>query len=171
MPRLVLYIVIGLAFGVFDWYYLDVLAHFPWGPLGQSILVVPVILLLNYGVWLVPVIPIAWRESRASRKIQNAILAAAATWSSAIFGYYAYYTLLLSLGVLPNLANLNVFGDRTAGFWEDWTAMFQKVILSQFLEWIVIAVVGGSVIGAGVYLLWKNRSGKGTRTADLESGL
>ena len=57
--RWLLYSLIGLAFGLIDWYYLDLLAHFPWGSLGQSPLVIPIIIAMNYGIWLVPVVPIA----------------------------------------------------------------------------------------------------------------
>jgi hypothetical protein len=45
---------IGLIFGIIDWFYLDWLAHISWGNLGQTILVVPIILAMNYGIWLVP---------------------------------------------------------------------------------------------------------------------
>jgi hypothetical protein len=153
MKRFGVYFVLGLAFGVLDWYYLDGLAHFPWGSFGNSIFVVPVIILLNYGIWLVPILPIAWRETRAGRGIRFPMLAGILTWSGAIFSYYAYYAILLSLGVLPNLENLNVFGDRYPGFWSDWLVTFQKVILNQFIEWIVIAMIGGGVIGACMYVL------------------
>jgi len=154
------YALIGLLFGIADWYYLDLLAHFNWGNFGSSILVIPIFLLLNYGFWLVPILPIVVVESRRGSRILSPVLAGVITWSSAIASYYAFYTVLLSLGVLPHLAGLNVFGDRYPGFWEDWMAVFRKIILAQFFEWIVIAIVGGGLIGAVVsfvYRTWINR--------------
>ncbi len=40
MKRFGVYFVLGLVFGVLDWYYLDGLAYFPWGSFGNSIFVV-----------------------------------------------------------------------------------------------------------------------------------
>lgn len=160
MNRWLKYTLIGLGFGILDWYYLDLLAHFSWGPLGNSILVIPFILLLNYGIWLVPVIPVTWVEARRGKGALIPALAGVLTWSCAIFSYYAYYTVLLSLGVLPNLQHLGLLGERYPGFWQDWLAMFQRIIANQFLEWIPIAMIGGGITGALVYQLrqyWSRR--------------
>ncbi len=116
--------------------------------------------LLNYGFWLVPILPVVLVESRREVGILYPVLAGVITWCSAIVSYYAYYTVLLSLGVLPHLEGMIVFGDRYPGFWEDWAAVFQKIILAQFFEWIVIAIVGGGLLGAVIslaYRAWINR--------------
>ena len=163
MNRWLKYALVGLAFGILDWYYLDLLAHFPWGSFGDSILVVPVIILLNYGIWLVPVIPVVWLEARRNQRLLYPILAGMLTWSCAIFSYYAYYTLLLSIGALPHLESLSLFARRYPGFWQEWGTMFQRIILDQFLEWIIIAILGGAVIAALVtwlYQKWSRRSTK-----------
>lgn len=153
MKRFEIYLIVGLIFGVLDWYYLDGLAHFPWGSFGESFFVVPVILLMNYGIWLIPIVPVAWLESRASHQMLYPVLAGVLTWCSAIFSYYAYYTFLFALGRLPNLESLIIFGERYPGFWNDWWAVFQKIILNQFFEWIIIAVIGGGTIGVLFHLL------------------
>ena len=116
-------------------------------------MVVPVILLMNYGIWLVPILPDTWHETHLSHSIRFSMLAGVVTWSGAIFSYYVYYAILLSLGVLPQMEYLNVFGDRYPGFWNDWMAVFQKVILNQLIEWILIAWIGGAIVGACVYAL------------------
>lgn len=74
--------------------------------------------------------------------------------------YYTYYAILLSTGRLPNLAHLNLFGTRYAGFWRDYWAMFNKIILFQFLEWVPIAVIGGSIIATLFWWLLKKRKTK-----------
>lgn len=146
--RFSLYALIGLLFGILDWFYLDWLAHISWGSLGQSILVVPIILVMNYGIWLVPIVPVTIYETSLSQKIRNSILAGVITWSCAILSYYAYYAALLSLGKLIHLEHMNIFGEKDATFWYYYWQMFKGIILNQFFEWIIIAVIGGAVIGA-----------------------
>ena len=76
------------------------------------------------------------------------MLAGMLTWSCAIFSYYAYYAVLLSLGKLPHLEHLNIFGTKDEAFWAEYWRMFNTIITGQFLEWIFIALIGGAVIGA-----------------------
>ena len=146
--RFLFYTIIGLVFGVLDWFYLNWLAYLNWGGFGQSFLVVPVILLMNYGIWLVPFLPVVIYEGRRSEKIGRPMLAGALTWSCSIFSYYAYYSILLSTGKLIQLEHLNIFGEKYTTFWPEYWAMFDRIILSQFLEWIIIAIIGGASIGA-----------------------
>jgi len=56
--RFTAYALIGLFFGILDWFYLDWLAHFQWGALSESLLVIPFILLMNYGIWVKPGAPV-----------------------------------------------------------------------------------------------------------------
>lgn len=151
--RFLLYTLAGLVFGVIDWFYLNWLAHISWGGLEQSILAVPVILLMNFGIWLVPLIPAVIFEVRHSDKMIFPVLAGALTWCCAIFSYYLYYAVLLSLGKLINLEHLNIFGEKHESFWPEYWEMFKRVILDQFFEWIFIAIIGGAVVGALTFRL------------------
>ena len=146
--RFLLYALIGLVFGVLDWFYLDWLAHLEWGSLGESVLVVPVIIAMNFGIWLVPLIPIVLYEAKQTLRLINPIAAGILTWSCAILSYYLFYWLLLSLGRLVHLEHLNVFGEKYPNFWSEYWGMFQRIILGQFIEWIIIALIGGAVLGA-----------------------
>lgn len=147
--RFLLYALVGLNFGIIDWFYLNWLAHISWGTVGEeSILVLPIVVGMNYGIWLVPIIPVAIYEARHARRIRNPMLAGMLTWSCAIFSYYVYYAILLSLGKLINLEHLNIFGDKSETFWSEYWHMFNRIILGQFIEWIIIAVIGGAIIGA-----------------------
>jgi len=150
---------IGLVFGIIDWFYLDWLAHISWGALGQSILVIPIIILMNYGIWLVPIILAVIIVSRKAQKIWDPILVGIITWIFALVGYYTYYWVLLSLGKLPNLKNLNIFGEKKPGFWPEYWQMFRRVILVQFLEWSLIAIIGGAVIGALAWWIFRKKPG------------
>lgn len=151
--RWFLYGLVGLLFGIADWYYLDGLAHFKWGAFGNSLLVVPVIIALNYGIWLLPVLPIAIYESRTSCSARQTALAGALCWSTSIIGYYIYYTLLLAFRGLPNMEHLLIIGERQAGFWHEWSIAFKNIILNQVLEWLPIAIVGGCLVGLLVWWL------------------
>ncbi len=81
------YTLVGLVFGIADWYFLDLLASLARIPalsdqLNQTsglLRLFAVILLigLNYGIWLVPVIPVAVVEMKQSRSIRLAAMAAA----------------------------------------------------------------------------------------------
>jgi hypothetical protein len=151
--RFFLYALVGLIFGIIDWFYLDWLAHISWGSLGESILVVPIIIVMNYGIWLVPIIPVVIYEARHAEKIIYPMLAGMLTWSCAIFSYYVYYTILLSLGKLIHFEHFNIFGDKDETFWYYYWHMFNGIILGQFLEWIIIAIIGGGAIGALIYAI------------------
>jgi hypothetical protein len=156
--RFLLYAAAGLVFGVMDWYYLDWLAHISWGSLGESLLVIPIIIGMNYGIWLVPIIPIVIYEARKSDKGHFPMLAGVLAWSAATFSYYVYYAVLLSLGKLIHLEHLNIFGEKYEMFWPEYWMMFNRIILGQFLEWIIIAVVGGAVIGSLAFWLLRKKS-------------
>jgi len=79
------------------------------------------------------------------------MLAGILTWSCALFSYYVYYAILLSLGKLIHLEHLNIFGDKYETFWSEFWQMFNRIILGQFIEWMIIALIGGAIIGALVF--------------------
>lgn len=154
--RWLTYILVGLVFGVFDWYFLDLLAT-ALSAIGQDearfaspvarLAIIAVFMGMNFGVWLVPVIPAAIYEVKRSRSIRRAALAAIFIWVAAIFSYYAFYTFLLMFVGLPHLEFM-LFSNRAAPtYWADWWPPFRRVIFDQFFEWIGIAVVGGAIIG------------------------
>lgn len=158
MKRRYLYVLLGLTFGIIDWFYLDWLA-FGFAPkLGEpAIWMIPVMIFMNYGIWLVPLVPAVIFESRKADRIRSPILTGILIWSAAIFSYYTYYGILLSLGKLPNLEYLNIFGEKYGGFWEEYWRKFWRLILVQFLEWIPIAIIGGAIVGALAWWIFKPR--------------
>ena len=104
---------------------------------------------MNYGIWLIPVIPVAIYEMKRSHSIRKAALAAILIWSTAIFSYYTYYAILLMFFGLPNLEFMLFSNHQTVSYWADWWPPFKRVILDQFVEWIGIAVIGGGDCGIG----------------------
>ncbi len=111
MFRWILYTLIGLIFGVLDWYYLNWLTY----DLGRALMVNPILWrvvenILNYGIWLVPITPVVVIESRKAASLKGPAYAGMLTCGAAVLSYYGYYGLLLSLGKLSNWAYLNIFG-------------------------------------------------------------
>ena len=149
MKRWHFYILIGLVFGIFDWFYLDWLSRSLGPNLGENpFIIIPIIIGLNYGIWLVPIIPVVIYETKKANTVKGPVLAAILTWCCALFSYYTYYAVLLSIGKLPHLAHLNGFGERYDGFRQEYGRMFNRIILFQFLEWLPIAVIGGTFLAA-----------------------
>ena len=153
MRRWTLYTLIGLVFGVVDWFYLDWLTF----DLRQALALNPVLekgilTLLNFGVWLVPILPIVIVESRKAASVKGPAYAGMLTWSAAIFSYYGYYALLLSLGKLHGWPYLNIFGPKFDGFWLEYWRRLRYLILEQILQWLPVALVGGALLGI---LAWK----------------
>jgi len=99
--RWLLYILIGLVFGWVDWYFLNLLASFSQNqtlndaifpvPGVLRILIIAIIMGFNYGVWLIPAIPMAIYEMRYSHSLWRGALSAIIVWSMALVSYYAYY--------------------------------------------------------------------------------
>jgi hypothetical protein len=154
--RWLVYILIGLIFGWADWYFLDFLASFSQNqalndavyelPVLFRLVIVGIIIALNYGVWLIPVIPTAVYEMKFSSSVWRAALAAAIVWSAALLSYYAYYTFLLMYIGLPNLDFMLFSNRHAATYWIDFWPPFRRVILDQIVEWIGIGIVGGAII-------------------------
>jgi len=158
MKRWHYYALIGLIFGILDWFYLDWLARGVGPNLGENpLIVIPIIIAMNYGIWLIPIIPVTIFEARKSADIRRTGLAGILTWCCAIFSYYVYYWILLSMGKLVHLEHLNIFGERYDGFWSEYGQMFWRIILAQFLEWLPIAVIGGGLVGVIAWRLFHKR--------------
>lgn len=160
--RWFIYVVIGLCFGILDWYFLDMLAslnqvQYLNGNLPAYVQAFIVILLvsMNYGIWLIPVVPIAFYEMTRSHAIRKAALAAIIIWSTAILSYYTYYAFLLMFVGLPNLDFMLFSNDQAVTYWADWWPPFRRIILDQFIEWIGIALIGGGIVGSMSAYLFK----------------
>jgi hypothetical protein len=108
---------------------------------------VGIIIALNYGVWLIPVIPTAVYEMKFSSSVWRAALAAVTVWSAALLSYYAYYTFLLMFVGLPHLDFMLLSNRHAATYWIDFWPPFRRVIVDQIVEWIGIGIVGGAIIG------------------------
>ena len=152
-----MYIAVGLAFGIADWYFLGLLASLDenqalsdslfQAPENIRLLIVIVLVTLNYGVWLVPVIPAAIYEMKCSHSLRRAAMSAVIVWSAAMLSYYAYYAFMLMFVGLPNMDFMLFANHQSTTYWDDWWPPFKRVILDQFVEWIGVAIIGGAIVG------------------------
>jgi hypothetical protein len=165
MRRWTLYTLIGLVFGILDWFYLDWLTH----DLGRAWMANPALWrvvknILNYGIWLVPILPIVISESRKTPNVKGPAYAGMLTWGAAVLSYYGYYGLLLSLGKLPSWTYLNVFGPKFDGFWLDYWRKLRHIIFEGILQWLPVALVGGALLGILAWRIVHRRQDPGQST-------
>jgi hypothetical protein len=169
--RWLIFIAVGLGFGIADWYFLNLLALFTnnqamnetllQAPELIRVLLVMALVISNYGVWLIPVIPVAIYEMKRSQSLLLAALSAVIVWSAALLSYYTYYAFMLIFIGLPNLDFMLFSNRQSATYWAYMWPPFRRIILVQFVEWIGIAVIGGAIVGTlsafGYHQLSKKR--------------
>lgn len=142
-----LYLAIGILFGMVDFCYLGPLYRF-LDRLGlpESIWFVAWFV-LNPGVWLLPVIPIAWREASVTRSRWLATLASLGTWCAGIIAYYLTNAAQLALFGVPGREELWLFGPRSPQRAANWASVLRYDVLGGMIEWLPVAVVGGALVG------------------------
>jgi hypothetical protein len=167
--RWLIYVLLGLGFGIVDWYFLALLASITKS---QAFLRMPdfvhlplliILMVFNFGVWLIPAIPIAIFETKHSHSWLHAAFAAILVWSMALVGYYVYYAFLLMFFGLPNLNFMLFSNHQSPTYWADWWPPFKRLIVDQLIEWIVIAIIGGAIVGIASWYLQDVVSKKQTK--------
>ena len=85
--RWLIYILIGILFGVFDFYYQE---------FTQSISTSTIMwFIVAWSVWLVPVIPIVLYEAKISKSVVKSVFANILVWSVSVISYYMYIPIKL----------------------------------------------------------------------------
>jgi hypothetical protein len=151
--RWFIYIVVGILFGVFDFYYPNFIPQFDidsrfWGEI--------VGFALDFGIWLVPIVPIVLYEARVSRSRVLPALASSLAWCISVIVYYLTNVVQLAIGS-PMQPDLRISNHNNPFFWVNWGNLLVTYILGHILEWAVVAVVGGIIIGflvSFIYLLF-----------------
>jgi hypothetical protein len=151
--RWFIYIVVGILFGLFDFYYPNFIPHWSidsrfWGEI--------VGIALNFGIWLVPIAPIVLYEARVSRSRVLPAVASSLTWCISVIFYYLTNVVQLAIGS-PMQPYLRISNHKSPFFWHNWGDLLATYILGHIVEWVVVAVVGGFIIGflvSFIYLLF-----------------
>jgi len=139
-----IYILIGIVFGIFDFYYQGFIQKSSISSLtGENIR-----LMLIFGIWLVPVIPIVLYETKVSQSRVMSALACSLTWCISIISYYLFNAVQLAFLGLPTRPELYISNHTDPFFWENWKGvLLHDVFLGGIVEWSAVAVVGGFIIG------------------------
>ena len=85
--RWLIYILIGLLFGIFDFYYQEFTQNLILSKLMRVIVV--------WLVWLIPIIPIVLYEAKTSKSIIKSIWANILVWNVSVISYYMYIPIKL----------------------------------------------------------------------------
>lgn len=145
--RWLVYTLIGLVFGIFDFYYQTFISNTFYdqllGGLGRS-LVWPILIV---GIWLAPIIPIILHEAKFSYSSWLPALASALTWSTSVIGYYLTNAFQLAIVGVSSRPEMHISNRNDPYFWVNWRGVFLDDLVANNVGWMVVAVIGGAVIG------------------------
>ncbi len=137
------YLLAGVLFGIFDFFFqVWIYQLFPVGTLSSTAMLVPIL-----GVWLVLVVPIAWREAKISGSVWLAAASSTFTWSVSVVSYYLFMAVKLILIGQASRAEMHISNRSAPYHWSNIKSFFVGDFLGGVSEWIVVALVGGSLVG------------------------
>lgn len=141
------YALLGLCFGVADWYAMEILKEiFP--PLGIFGLIVGFAAM--WGVWLLPALAVVAAELRASRRARWCAAAVALVWVCAIAAYYLLYGFLLAFDGEPPLSLGYALGHLAMRGWADWAEIMRTLLLRDIMRWGAAALACGALVGGAL---------------------
>jgi hypothetical protein len=156
------YVALGALFGVFDFVYLGFLRELPAERLfgasagGRALQLIVMFGVLNLGIWLIPAIPAALHEARRSGSRARATAASLVVWSAGIVAYYGTYGAAFALGV-PGREEMALAQMGSAHFWSNWASLLRYDVLGGIIEYALVAVVGGALVGLAVSSIYIGR--------------
>jgi hypothetical protein len=151
-----IYLLIGILFGAFDFYYHRLVFDLLGGGLLWFV--------LSLGIWLAPILPVALLEARTSRSALRSALAGLLTWCASIVSYYLTNAVQLLLIGYPGRPELHITRRGDPYFWENWKIVLQGEIIIEggIFEWIWVAAAGGFAFGwaIGAVYLYGRKQGR-----------
>lgn len=157
MKRYYAYLIVGLIFGLADWYFVDWINAQLSSPEITSAKIRTALKLANVLVWLAPIVPVLIYETRRAANPWQPMLAGALVWSAAIVAYYSLYAWLLSQGRIVGWEHLSIHLGSEKGFWVDFWSVARVTFLKEFRDWIWVALVGGGGMGLSAWVLSGNK--------------
>lgn len=144
--RWIIYIIVGIFFGVFDFYYQEftggvISSYFMW-------------YIVAWGIWLIPIIPISIYEAKVTKSSLRSAFASVITWSISIVSYYLFLPVKLVFIGQMSREELHISNYRDKFYWINLKGLFMDDVLSGVIEWIGIAIVGGLVIGLFISFIY-----------------
>jgi DNA-binding CsgD family transcriptional regulator len=163
--RQLYYVLAGLFFGAVYWFYRgNVSQYFGGIDLSQKAdreiwWYLSMILVVSYGVWLMPTVIPAMIEYHNSRRLDLSTLVAILTWISAVFGYFASWFAVLALFAFKySVAHRH---EDTTAFWQNWMSILRLTFLPDLVLGIFLSVIIGGVSGlvtTWLYSFWLKKT-------------
>lgn len=137
--RWFIYIIIGVLFGIFDFYYQEftkeiVTSYVRW-------------FAVAWGIWLVPIIPIVLYEAKVSGSRLMSALANILTWSVSTISYYLFIVIKLIFIGQATRQELYISNYRDQFYWSNLKSVIWGEVFGGIIDWISVAVVGGFIVG------------------------
>ncbi len=133
------YVLIGILFGVFDFYYQE----FTQGIINSTI----VWFIVAWSVWLVPVIPIVLYETKISKSVVKSVLANILVWSVSVISYYMYIPIKLVFIGQSTMSEFYILNYKSEFYWSNLKDLVLGLISEDAPEWLVVAIFGGLIVG------------------------
>ncbi len=152
--RFICYAIIGVAFGVLNWFFLDQVGGWTnaitgWGagPRPANPLLDDLTQWSGLALWLVPTLIVILLEIGASRRPALSALGVTLLWFAANVTYYLIYVGKLVLG--SGGPQLGVRLDEGwATYWHGVAQLrLHQMVGQDFVLWSTVALVGGPIIG------------------------
>lgn len=144
-----IYLLVGIIFGVVDFYYQIWMMQLKLGQLPLMILIL--------GIWLVVAVPTAWYEARRSRSVWLSAAASVIAWSAAVISYYLFLAAKLVLIGEPSRPEMHISNRHDPNFWKNVWGLFKGDFASGVFDWLPLALIGGGLVGLTVGFLVKHR--------------
>lgn len=141
--RWISYGVVGILFGIFDFYYQEFTEGLNY-IFNKNILIW---FIVAWGIWLIPAILIDLYEVKTSKNIKKPIIANIFVWITAVFSYYMWIPIKWVFIGQPSMSYMHISNLNSEYYFDNLKNIFWGLMTEDAPEWIVVAIVGGSVIG------------------------
>lgn len=137
--RWAVYILVGVLFGVIDFYYQEHTSGFATSTAMWFV--------VAWGIWLVPAIPVVIYESKVSGSRSMSALANVLTWGVSVISYYLYMFFKLVFIGQASMQFLHISNRHEPNYLSNIKSIFWGDVKDGIFEWIGIAVIGGFITG------------------------
>lgn len=137
--RWLIYILIGVLFGIFDFYYQE----FTQGITTSTIMW----FVVAWAIWLVPAIPIVLYEAKISKSVVRSVLANILVWSVSVFSYYMYIPIKFVFIGQSTMSEFYISNYRSQFYWSNLRSLLWGLISKDVPEWLFVAIFGGIIVG------------------------
>lgn len=137
--RWFVYCVIGVLFGAFDFYYQE----FTQGIINSFAMW----FVVDWGIWLVPIIPIVLYEAKVSQSIVKSALSNILIWSISVISYYLYMAFKLIFIGQTSMQFLHISNYRDQFYLSNLRNLIWGLIFEDSPEWMFVAIFGGGIVG------------------------